>query len=144
MSETIQLPSFLKTSMAVDLLPVVKLHHTFVNFEEWEHSVRFYLRYHKLLGFLEEDDTIRPVSRVQQTSDKSDNDLLHRRLFVYSIIWRSGEAVLCRSTMSFSNQTPREGLLKEVYQNRQHDPKLLWDAIRAEGYAVEESKSSWF
>lgn len=129
MKETMNLSRCLDTSIATELLPVVQLQQNFANFQEWEHSVRFYLRFHKLLTFIENDqrdDHIIPTSEF------------HCSLFVYSLIWRSAEAVLCRADTSFVGMpsTKSKELKTKVYANREHNPKMLWETLRAYHVAI--------
>ncbi|KAL0475989.1 hypothetical protein QR685DRAFT_432457 [Neurospora intermedia] len=59
--------------LALKFIPIVELHADFSNFDEWEHSIRFYLDYHGLYGYID------PKFEIQCTSGP-----IHRhRLFLY-------------------------------------------------------------
>ncbi|KAK1778969.1 hypothetical protein QBC45DRAFT_327198 [Copromyces sp. CBS 386.78] len=136
MPETIELPGVLDTTLAPKLLPIVKLLDNFANFEEWRHSVRFFLRYHKLLAFIGEHAGRPAIDHdfVHMGKDRYD-DIFHRRLFVYSLIWKSAEAVIYGS--SYSNTALRD----KVHKNSEHDPKLLWNILRDHGVSAFAPKS---
>ncbi|KAK1778971.1 hypothetical protein QBC45DRAFT_297405, partial [Copromyces sp. CBS 386.78] len=76
------LPATLVPSLALKFIPIVELDEYFYNFDEWEYSIRFYLRYYGLLTCIEGGDT---KEDLRFTPD----EILHRRLFVYSLIWKS-------------------------------------------------------
>lgn len=96
--------------LALKFIPIVELHADFSNFDEWEHSIRFYLDYHGLYGYID------PKFEIQCTSGP-----IHRhRLFVYSLIWGSAKAALRRMGKDLSN---------ELYGNHRHDPKLLLEVF---------------
>ncbi|EGO60154.1 hypothetical protein NEUTE1DRAFT_143632, partial [Neurospora tetrasperma FGSC 2508] len=71
MSNTIELPTDLDTSLALKFIPIIEFQENFSNFEEWEHSIRFCLRYHDLLEFIEGN----------QESQLSDDEYRRRRCF---------------------------------------------------------------
>lgn len=125
------------SDMALKLLPIVKLKDNLSNFQEWEHSIRFYLRYYKLLAFIGEGS---PPELVRRTNESEDTH--RRRLFVYSLIWKSAEAALCPPNMLNTNRNT--DLQRKVHQSREHDPKLLWDTLCAEGRSVQQSKATNF
>ncbi|KAK3500330.1 uncharacterized protein B0T23DRAFT_305769 [Neurospora hispaniola] len=79
MNNTRELPlisTHLDNTLALKFIPVVELQETFANFEQWKHSIRFYLRYHGLLHFIEGHQ------ESQQESQLSDDEYRQRRCFV--------------------------------------------------------------
>ncbi|KAK3953737.1 hypothetical protein QBC32DRAFT_312660 [Pseudoneurospora amorphoporcata] len=128
MPETIELPGVLDTTLATKLLPIVNLQENLSNFDEWRHSVRFFLRYHKLLTFIGEHagyPAIGHMHRGNLVEKDTNDDIFHRRLFVYSLIWKSAEAVIY-SSLYFTWE-----LRDKVHKNSQHDPRLLWNILCA-------------
>lgn len=96
--------------LALKFIPIIELHANISNFNEWEHSVRFYLDYHGLYGYIDPNYEIRCTSGP-----------IHRhRLFVYSVVWESAKAVFPELTKDLSNK---------LYGNHQHDPKLLLEVL---------------
>ncbi|KAL0475988.1 hypothetical protein QR685DRAFT_514176 [Neurospora intermedia] len=137
MSNTIELPTDLETSLALKFIPIIELQENFSNFEEWEHSIRFCLRYHNLLQFIEGKQTS-TSSYYEYGYDPEDegrrNDpTLHRRLLVYSLIWKSAVAIFRQSPFS-------KDLEDELYKNRDHEPKKLWNLLHTHIQSIRNPK----
>ncbi|KAK3493689.1 hypothetical protein B0T13DRAFT_315029 [Neurospora crassa] len=96
--------------LALKFIPIIELDDDVGNFYEWEHSVRFYLDYHGLYGYIDPNYEIRCTSGP-----------IHRhRLFVYSVVWESAKAVFPRLNKELSSK---------LYGNHQHDAKLLLEVL---------------
>ncbi|KAK3388388.1 hypothetical protein B0T20DRAFT_397900 [Sordaria brevicollis] len=140
MDETMKLPEVknaVYNNTALDLIPVVKLKEDLDNIPEWEHSVRFYFRYQKHLAYIgEQVDEHTPYIRTHDhlKSDGSE-DTHRRRLFIYSLIWKSAEAAISPPKAALPGFISDQNyeLRSKIRENREHDPKLLWDSICALG-----------
>ncbi|KAK3953735.1 hypothetical protein QBC32DRAFT_338031 [Pseudoneurospora amorphoporcata] len=129
--EELQDPATLVPSLALKFIPIVELDDSFNNFDEWEHSIRFYLRYHGLLTCIEGGGT-------DEDLPFTPDEILHRRLFVYSLIWKSAVAILY---LRFVMDNNLKNLKNQLFQNHQHDPKQLWDTLHAHKDAIQNPKA---
>ncbi|EGZ75891.1 hypothetical protein NEUTE2DRAFT_106234 [Neurospora tetrasperma FGSC 2509] len=48
--------------LALKFIPIIELHANISNFNEWEHSIRFYLDYHGLYSYIDPNFEIRCTS----------------------------------------------------------------------------------